>query len=108
MNQGDIVIAVLSGDYGKPRPTVLVQSHALLDSESLLLCPLTSDVSTAGPFRLEIQATSDNGLQQASVAMTDKITAVPRRRCREVVGRLAEAEVKAIDAGLIFVFGLDS
>jgi len=106
MKRGDLVITVLSGDYGKPRPAVLVQSEALFDVESLLLCPLTTDATTAGPFRLLVMPTPENGLSAPSVIMTDKITAVPRRRCRDRIGRLSDEQLQQLDAGLMLVLGL--
>ncbi len=106
MKRGDLLIVVLSGDYGKPRPAVLVQSEALFDAESLLVCPMTSDASTAGPFRMMIAPGPENGLGAPSVIMTDKVTAVPRRRCRERIGQLTAAELSALDSSLMFVLGL--
>jgi len=106
MKRGDILIAVLSGDYGKPRPAVLVQSQDLFDTESLVLCPLTSEPGMAASFRLLIQPSEANGLQHASAVMTEKLTAVPRRRCRDRIGALTESELRALDASLMFVLGL--
>lgn len=106
MKRGDLLIVVLSGDYGKPRPAVLVQSEALFEAESLLICPLTSDVSTAGPFRMALSPTTENGLTSSSVVMTDKVTAVPRRRCRERIGQLTASELQELDSSLMFVLGL--
>ena len=107
MKRGDILIAVLSGDYGKPRPVVLVQNEALFDTESLIVCPMTTEVGMGGPFRLLVQPSEINGLQDASAIMTEKLTAVPRRRCRERIGRLTDNEIQALNAGMMFVLGLD-
>ena len=106
MRRGDLLIAVLSGDYGKPRPAVLVQSEDLFETESLLVCPLTSEIETAGPFRPLIEPTAENGLTSPSIIMTEKVTAVPRRRCREHIGRLAPDQIKMLDTSLMYVLGL--
>ncbi|AQR61348.1 hypothetical protein BZG35_06545 [Brevundimonas sp. LM2] len=107
MNRGQLLIAVLSGDFGKPRPAVLVQSSALFDAESLLICPMTSEVETASRFRPLIHPTALNGLQEPSVIMTEKVTAVPRRRCRERIGELTPEQIEDLDTALMFVLGLD-
>jgi mRNA interferase MazF len=40
MKRGDIVIAALRGDSGKPRPAVIIQSNRLVDVDSVRLCPI--------------------------------------------------------------------
>ena len=44
MRRGDVVLVVLPGDYGKPRPAITVQSDLLNteDPASYLVCPLTT------------------------------------------------------------------
>lgn len=42
MTRGDLFTVVLPGDYGKPRPAVLVQNDALAGFDSVILCPLSS------------------------------------------------------------------
>ena len=106
MKRGQLLIAVLSGDYGKPRPAVLVQSQALFEAESLLVCPLTSEIETACLFRPLIAPTPLNGLKAPSVIMTEKITAIPRRRCRERIGELTPEQIADLDSALMFVLGL--
>lgn len=51
MQRGDLVMVSLQGDYGKPRPALVVQSDLLTDLESVVLCPVTSDLRNAA-FRV--------------------------------------------------------
>lgn len=45
MKRGDIVLAVAAGDYGKPRPALVVQSDLFNDTHaSVLVCLMTSDL----------------------------------------------------------------
>ncbi len=37
MRRGDIVIVAFSGDFGKPRPAVIVQSDYLNDTHATIL-----------------------------------------------------------------------
>ena len=57
MKRGDLITAVLPGNYGKPRLCVIVQSNRLAALDSIILCPLTSDLETSGPTRLPVEAT---------------------------------------------------
>lgn len=106
LKRGDIVTAVFAGDYGKPRPNVVVQSDRLAGLESILLCPLTSDVETWGPARVHIQATAMNQLKSDSLIMVDKITAVSLSRCRTRLGALKPNELAELNAVLALAIGL--
>jgi mRNA interferase MazF len=106
LKRGDIVTAVFAGDYGKPRPNVVVQSDNLVGLESILLCPLTSDLDTSGPARVHVQATALNQLRSDSLVMVDKITAVSLARCRDRLGALQLAELEELNVALALVVGL--
>jgi mRNA interferase MazF len=106
LKRGDIVTAAFSGDYGKPRPNVVVQSDRLTSLDSILLCPLTSDLETGGPARILVVATKENGLKQDSLIMVDKITAISVSRCRQQLGRLTPSELDTLNEVLTWVVGL--
>ena len=50
MRRGTIVTVALPGDYGKPRPAVVIQPERLAATDSLLVCPLTSTQRDAAPL----------------------------------------------------------
>ncbi len=106
LKRGDLITAILAGDYGKARPTVVVQSDRLGNLESVLLCPLTSDLETYGPARVPIPATPANNLRSDSLVMVDKITAVSLSRCRDRLGALKPDELELLDDALALVVGL--
>jgi len=68
-----IVTVALAGDYGKPRPAVVIQSERLAATDSLLVCPLTSTQRDAPLYRLAVAPDAENGLRRASDIMVDKI-----------------------------------
>ena len=46
MKRGDVVTVAAAGDYGKPRPAVVVQTDALPAAHaSVVVCQMTSDNS---------------------------------------------------------------
>ena len=52
MRRGDVVTVATSGDYGKPRPAVIVQTDAFPESHaSIVVCPMTSELVVAPDFR---------------------------------------------------------
>ncbi|EKZ6383129.1 type II toxin-antitoxin system PemK/MazF family toxin [Klebsiella pneumoniae] len=75
----------LQGDYGKPRPALIVQSDLLTDLESVVLCPVTSDLRNAA-FRVTVEPNPANGLRALSQVMVDKLSTLPRtkRHCCKV------------------------
>ena len=62
MRRGDLVTVSLQGDYGKPRPALVVQSDLLDDLESVFVFPITRDIRNAGDFRVVIERGLGNGL----------------------------------------------
>jgi mRNA interferase MazF len=99
--RGDLVISVLSGDYGKPRPAVVVQADLFNDSHaSVVLCPLSSDIRDLPLFRVVLPAANVRGLDRDSEVMVDKIGAVDRRRVRRRIGRLSPAQMQSVNQAL--------
>jgi mRNA interferase MazF len=72
VKRGDFVLAVVHGDYGKPRPAVVVESDLFNPTHaSLLVCLLTTDLIDAPLFRLTIAPSAANGLREMSQIMVD-------------------------------------
>src|SRR5215210_1310916 len=106
MKRGDIVTVALSGDYGKPRPAVIIQSNLLLPTKSVLVCPFSTTLREVPLIRLGVEADAGTGLRRPSQIMVDKITAVRRDRVGPRIGRLDDATLVALDQLLAFVVGI--
>jgi mRNA interferase MazF len=106
MSRGDVVVVAAPGDYGKPRPAVIVQSNAIPASHaSIVICQITSVLAEAD-FRVTIEAGRETGLRVRSQVMADKPTTVRRERIGRRIGRLAAADMARLNAALAFVMGL--
>lgn len=111
MKRGDIVLVALSGDYGKPRPAVVLQDDLLtlaVGLGSVVVCPLTSQVTGARSFRVAIEPSSENGLTLPSEVMVEKLAGVSVKRVREVIGRVDQATMHGIERALLLVLGFAS
>ena len=107
MRRGDVVIVAAAGDYGKPRPAVVVQSDAFPESHaSVVVCQLTSDLADAPDFRITLEPNDDNGLRTRSQVMADKPTTVRRERIGGVIGRLEAGDMRRLNVALALVMGL--
>ena len=107
MKRGDIVTVAAPGDYGKPRPAVIVQTDALPDSHSsIIVCQLTSDIVEAPHIRITVEPTPANGLHARSQVMADKPVTLRRERVGSRIGTLEEGDMAQLNVALAFVMGL--
>lgn len=107
MKRGDVVTVAASGDYGKPRPAVIVQTDALPDVHaSVIVCQMTSEIAEAPDFRITIEPTEKNGLRTHSQIMADKPVTIRRERVGRKIGSLDEKDIDRLNVALAFVMGL--
>ncbi len=107
MRRGDIVTVAVSGDYGKPRPAVIVQSDVLPEGHtSVIVCQMTSKLVVGSAFRVDIEAKDINGLHADSQIMVDKPVTVRSDRLGSLIGRLSTTEVMILNSALALVMGL--
>jgi mRNA interferase MazF len=108
MRRGDVVTVVAPGDFGKPRSAVIVQTDALTaaGAPSMVLCLISSHLVDAPAFRISVEPSAGNGLQQTSQIMVDKLVTVPRARVGKVIGHLDDETMLRLNRTLAFVIGL--
>jgi mRNA interferase MazF len=106
MSRGDLVIVAALGDYGKPRPAVIVQSDAIHDSHaSVVICPMTSEFAEAD-FRITIEPGPETGLRVRAQVMADKPVTIRRQRIGRRIGRLGASDLARVNLALTLVMGL--
>ncbi len=103
--RGDLVTVSLPGDYGKPRPALVVQSDLLAELDSVVVCPITSELRNAA-FRVIVESNPANGLRTLSQIMVDKLSTLPRTKIGEPFGHLDQERMKRVDRALLLVVGL--
>jgi mRNA interferase MazF len=107
MRRGDVVTVAATGDYGKPRPAVIVQTDALPAAHaSVVVCQMTSDCCDAPDFRVTIDPSERNGLRVKSQVMADKPVTIRRERIGRQIGHLDDKDVARLNIALAFVMGL--
>ena len=107
MRCGDVVTVAAAGDYGKPRPAVIVQTDALpAEHASVVVCQMTSELSDAADFRVTVDPTLRNGLRVVSQVMADKPVTIRRERIGRTIGRLDDRDLSRLNIALAFVMGL--
>jgi len=106
LTRGDIVTVAASGDYGKPRPAVIIQDELFDSLPSVTVLPLTSELRDAPILRITVRPAADNGLRKPSQIMIDKIITVPRARIGERIGRLDNGAIQSVNTALARFLGL--
>lgn len=107
INRGDIVLAAVAGDYGKPRPWVVVQAdryNAQHQPDSVLACPFTT-YGEALPYRIAFGLPT--GLEtRLSWVMVDKLMAIKRERIKRKLCALSPAAFLAVEEAMKDLLGL--
>ncbi len=106
MKRGDLVTVAVSGDYGKPRPALVVQADAFDRHPSVIVLPLTSEMHDAPLFRVVVPVDATTGLLKPSQIMVDKATAVPRIKLGARIGRVDSETMQAVEEALRGFLGL--
>lgn len=107
MKRGDIVTVSLPGNYGKPRPGLLIQSDFFSVHPSLTILPITTELRDAPLFRITVEPSEENGLRKKSQIMIDKAHTVPREKLSEPFGKLSDELMLTINKSLAVFLGFD-
>lgn len=105
MKRGDLVAVAISGDFGKPRPALIIQSDLFSEIPSVTALPLTSTKIDAPLIRLDIEPTRANGLRKASQVMIDKPMTLKCDKIGDIFGSLNDAEMMTINRLLALFLG---
>ncbi|MTW21313.1 type II toxin-antitoxin system PemK/MazF family toxin [Allochromatium palmeri] len=86
--RGDLVTVAMQGDFGKPRPALVIQADQLNEHATVTVLPLTSALVAAPLLRITIEPSTENGLQKPSQVMLDKAVTVKRDKIGAAFGRI--------------------
>ena len=105
MTRGDLVTIALSGDYGKPRPALVIQSDLFDAHPSVTILPVTSELRDAPLFRIAVMPSVVNGLRKRSQVMVDKPQTVARNKIGKTIGRLDDDVMLGVNRALAVFLG---
>ena len=106
MRRGDLVTVAIGGDYGKPRPALVIQADAFSALPSVTVLRLTSEIHAEHLVRVTVRPTLENGLRAPPRVMIDKAVTVPRERIGRVIGRLDDGLMRMVRQALAAFLGL--
>jgi mRNA interferase MazF len=105
LKRGAVVVASIGDPSGKPRPFVVLRSDRFSSNTLVTLLAFTSRIRDALTLRIDVQPSTENGLQRPSQAMVDHIQSIPARRVDRVIGQLDKADMRAIDRAVSVYLG---
>jgi mRNA interferase MazF len=107
VRRGELWTAAGGKHYaGKPRPVLVVQDDRFDATDSITICPLTSDPTEIPLLRIRLAPQSGSGLAQASSIMVDKLTTMPRSKLGQHIGAVADTDMLALSRALVVFLGL--
>ena len=107
MRRGSIVTIALQGDFGKPRPALVLQSDVFNDIHATFTVALISSSLVQAPiFRLDVTPNKQNGLSKESQIQIDKIMSIRKERIGAVIGEIDESILVRVNRALALWLGL--
>lgn len=104
--RGDFVTIAMQGDFGKPRPALVIQANQFRELSSATVLPITSKLVDAPLLRITIQPSAENGLQKPSQVMVDKAMTVKRDNIGPAFGRIDADILVQIERCLAVFLGI--
>lgn len=106
MKRGDIVTVAAPGDFGKPRPALVIQSFAELSPERITLLLITGDLLRLPSLRVPVDPTPQNGLLIPSEVAVDNIQTLAVRKIGRVIGEIDSTTMELVEEALLRHLGL--
>ena len=108
MKRGDIVLVAPPGEFGKPRPALIIQSDAAFPSGYFTYLPITSDLLRVPNIRISLLPTPQNGLRLPSEIMVDMIQTSSSSKFNQTIGKIETDTLQRIESALNLHLGLDA
>jgi mRNA interferase MazF len=84
---------------------VILQDDRFDGTDSVTVCAFTTDPTDAPLIRLVVEPNQENGLNERSSLMVDKVTTVPRSRLGERIGRLPDEDMTRVGRAVLVFLG---
>ena len=106
MQRGDLITIALQGEFGKPRPALVIQSDQFNQHPSMTVLPITSALVDAPLLRINIHPDQQNGLDTPSQIMIDKTVTITKNKAGEVFGRVDATTMIEVQRCLAVFLGI--
>ena len=104
--RGNFVTIAMQGDFGKPRPALVIQANLFDEHATVTVLPVTSMLVAAPLLRITVQPDAVNGLQKRSQVMVDKAVTVKRDKIGPSFGRIDADTLIEVERCLAVFLGI--
>ena len=104
--RGNFVTIAMQGDFGKPRPALVIQADQFGDHSTVTVLPVTSTLVAAPLLRITVSPNTKNGLQKPSQVMIDKAMTVKRDKVGPAFGRIDVNTLLEVERCLAVFLGI--
>ena len=105
VSRGDLVTVAVAGDFGKPRPALVIQSDQFDTTATVTVLLVSGTIVEAPLIRLTVEPSAGNGLRQRSQVMADKAMTVKRNKLGSRLGRLDDDTLGSVNRALALFLG---
>jgi mRNA interferase MazF len=106
MKRGDLVTVAMQGDFGKPRPALVIQADQFDEHPSVTVLPVSGTLVDAPLLRVTLQPSPENGLRKPSQVMVDKAMTAKRDKLGPTFGKIDLATLVEIERRLAVFLGI--
>jgi mRNA interferase MazF len=106
MKRGDFVTVAMTGDFGKPRPALVIQANQFDQLATVTVLLVSSTLVDAPLLRVALRPDSRNGLKKPSQVMVDKAMTVKRDKLGAPIGRIDDETMIEIERSLALFLGI--
>jgi mRNA interferase MazF len=104
--RGDLVTIAMPGDFGKPRPALVIQADPFKAHATVTVLLVTSTLVAAPLLRVTVQPSAENGLQKPSQVMVDKAMTVKRDKLGPAFGHMELGVMLEVERCLAVFLGI--
>lgn len=104
--RGDFVTIAMQGDFGKPRPALLIQADQFDEHATVTVLLVSGTLVDAPLFRITVEPSMENGLQKPSQIMVDKAVTVKRDKLGQAFGRIDPNAMVEVERCLAVFLGI--
>lgn len=106
MHRGDLVTVAMQGDFGKPRPALVIQSDLFIKSaQTVTVLLLSSRILSTPIFRITVTPDEENRLRIACQIQIDKIVTVRKEKLGPVFGKISNSLMITVNRYLAVFLG---
>jgi mRNA interferase MazF len=106
MKRGDFVTVAVTGDFGKPRPALVVQSNQFDRLATVTVLLVSGTLVDAPLLRVTLQPDAKNGLRKPCQVMVDKAMTVRKDKLGSSFGRIDAAAMLEVERRLALFLGI--